>query len=90
MLLIIVGRQFPGIFFKEEGFFELSENKFPLKLTHYTLRELNVQRIIIPQKGLKIHKMGKACCQNMYLWHFNGFFHFAVKPLHQRLRLNFQ
>ena len=35
--MIFVERHLPGIYFEEEDFFEISENKIPSKITCYTL-----------------------------------------------------
>ena len=45
--VVINFRHFPGIYFQEEGFFEISENKFPSKLTRYTVFQIDFSAPII-------------------------------------------
>ena len=40
--LIFVERQLPGIYFEEEGFFEISKNKLLSKITRYTVHDQKV------------------------------------------------
>ena len=43
--LIFVERQFPGIYFRRRRLFEMSENKFPSKLTRYTVSTRRKKRV---------------------------------------------